>query len=44
MSGLRVDLPPLFREDGEKLLATWVKQFEAVVHAQTREVRSRCSV
>ena len=40
VSGVRVELPPPFRGDGEKPFATWVKQFEAAVRAQTRGTRS----
>lgn len=39
--GVRVELPPPFRGDGEKPFATWVKQFEAAVRAQPRGFRSR---
>lgn len=40
-SGVRVELPPPFRGDGEKPFAMWVKQFEAALRAQTRGTRSR---
>ncbi|CAL9691070.1 unnamed protein product [Knipowitschia caucasica] len=33
---VRVDLPAAFCGDGRKLFATWIKQFKAAVHAQTR--------
>lgn len=33
---VRVELPPPFCGDGRKLFATWIKQFEAAVRAQTR--------
>uniref|UniRef100_A0AAV2LXX7 Gypsy retrotransposon integrase-like protein 1 n=1 Tax=Knipowitschia caucasica TaxID=637954 RepID=A0AAV2LXX7_KNICA len=33
---IRVDLPAAFCGEGRKLFATWIKQFEAAVHAQTR--------
>uniref|UniRef100_A0AAV2KA86 Uncharacterized protein n=1 Tax=Knipowitschia caucasica TaxID=637954 RepID=A0AAV2KA86_KNICA len=33
---IRVDLPAAFCGDGRKLFATWIKQFEAAVRAQTR--------
>uniref|UniRef100_A0AAV2L6D5 Uncharacterized protein n=1 Tax=Knipowitschia caucasica TaxID=637954 RepID=A0AAV2L6D5_KNICA len=33
---VRVDLPAAFCGDGRKLFATWIKQFEAAVRAQTR--------
>ena len=39
--GVRVELPPPFRGDGEKPFATWVKQFEAAVRAQTKGTRGR---
>lgn len=34
--GVRVELPPLFRGDGERPFSTWIKQFEAAVGAQAR--------
>ena len=33
---IRVDLPPPFNGDGRTPFATWIKQFEAAVRAQTR--------
>lgn len=38
VSDIRVELPPPFRGDGQKPFATWIKQFEAAVRAQTRGV------
>ena len=39
VSNVRVELPPPFRGDGQKPFATWIKQFEAAVRAQTRGTR-----
>ena len=39
VSDVRVELPPPFRGDGQKPFATWIKQLEAAVRAQTRGVR-----
>jgi len=36
VSNVRVELPPPFHGDGQKLFAMWIQQFEAVARAQTR--------
>ena len=36
VNNFRVELPPPFRGDGQRPFATWIKQFEAAVRAQTR--------
>lgn len=38
---VKVELPPPFRGDGQKPFATWIKQFEAAVRAQTRGASGR---
>lgn len=38
-SDIRVELPPMFRGDGQRQFATWIRQFEAAVRAQTRGAR-----
>lgn len=40
VGGFKVELPPPFRGDGQKPFATWIKQFEAAVRAQTRGASS----
>ncbi len=35
VSNVKVELPPPFCGDGQKLLATWIQQFKVAAHAQT---------